>query len=312
MGKLVAAMATSHAFALWDPAKWEEFRLWNRDMYKKRYNIDPPVPPQFDAETPETNAARYERVRAAHDRLQRELHDSRPDVLLLVGDDQNEHYKDDNIPQIAIYNGGDFHTAPDRKRYTSDSRTADLLLKQLIRQNFDVSISGQFPNDRLISHAHVQVLERFVPERDVPVVPIFVNGIHVPSLEPSRCHALGAAIRKIVETDLPAGTRVAVVASGGLSHFTAGYPWKAYNGPFHYGAISVDFDRNLIAAMSKGEGAQLASRLTSDDLLQHGDIEFRCWLVVLGMVGEKPAEMMAYEPFYRAIMGVGVGRWQLQ
>ena len=118
-------------------------------------------------------------------------------------------------------------------------------------------------------------------------------------------------MRKIVATSLPAAARVAVVASGGLSHFTAGYPWKAYRGPFHYGAISVDFDGKLIRAMTRGEGARLASELTSDDLLDHGDIEFRCWLVVLGMVSETPAEILAYEPFYRAIMAMGVGRWQL-
>jgi aromatic ring-opening dioxygenase catalytic subunit (LigB family) len=304
-------MATSHAFALMDPSTWEEFREKNRQGYQRRYDAVPPVAPQLAAETLDANEGRYAVVRAAHDRLAREIREMQPDVLLVVGDDQNEHFREESIPQIAIYNGGDFRTAPEAKAYTSATETANILLQLLVRQGFDASIAGRFANDRLISHAHVQVLERFVPERDIPVVPIFVNGIHVPALEPYRCHALGAALRKIIEAELPSGMRVAVIASGGLSHFTAGYPWPDYRGPFHYGEISVDFDRSLIAAMTRGEGASLASRLTSDELLHHGSIEFRCWLVALGLVGETPLELLAYEPFYRAIMGVGVGRWTL-
>ena len=310
MGTLVASMATSHAFAFMEPSKWDEFLTWNRRVYQQRYGVEPPIPAEFKAESPERNAERYARLRAAHDRMQRDLQTLRPDVLLVIGDDQNEHFREENIPQIAIYNGGDFHTAPDRARYQNDSKTADILLHRLVQDCFDVSIAGRFADDRLISHAHAQVLDRLVPDRDIPVVPIFVNGIHVPSLEPKRCYALGETIARIIRTDLPQEARVAAIASGGLSHFTAGYPWKAYKGKFHYGAISVEFDRKLIAAMTRGEGAALAAELTSEDLLAHGGIEFRCWLVLLGMLGKKPTETMVYEPFYRAIMGMGVGRWQ--
>jgi aromatic ring-opening dioxygenase catalytic subunit (LigB family) len=310
MATIVAAMATSHAFAFMDPMGWEDFLQKNRQGYRRRYGVLPEMGAEFARETVEGNVARYSRVRAAHDSLQRELHERRPDLLLLVGDDQDEHYHADNIPQIAVYTGGDFRTAAERPAYKSGTEAARLLLSRLVEDGFDVSICGQFANDRLISHAHVGALDRFVPDRGIPVVPIFVNGIHVPALEPFRCHALGHAMRTIIANDLPRDLRVAVIASGGLSHFTAGYPWPNYRGPFHYGDICVDFDRSLIAAMSRGDGESLA-RLKSDELLWHGGIEFRCWLVVLGMVGKTPLELMAYEPFYRAIMGVGVGRWNV-
>jgi aromatic ring-opening dioxygenase catalytic subunit (LigB family) len=310
MATIVAAMATSHAFAFMEPSDWDPLLQRNRQGYQRRYGTLPEMGAEFARETVEGNAARYRHVSEAHDRLQRELHERRPDVLLLIGDDQNEHYHEDNIPQIAVYTGGDFVTAPDGPAYKSGTETARMLLSRLVGDGFDVSICGQFAKDRLISHAHVGVLHRFVPERDIPVVPIFVNGIHVPALEPFRCHALGRAMRAVIENDLPRDMRVAVIASGGLSHFTAGYPWPDYRGPFQYGDICVDFDQSLIAAMTRGEGERLA-RLKSDDLLLHGGIEFRCWLVTLGMVGDRPLELMAYEPFYRAIMGVGVGRWNV-
>lgn len=311
MGSLIAAMASSHAFAVMDPERWEEFRATNRAFYERRYGTAPPPRAEVAAENLDGNKQRYRRVSEAHDRLRRELLDLRPDVVLLIGDDQNEHFREENVPQIAIYNGGDFRTGADGKPYRCDTGAANLLLDQLVERDFDVSIIGHFPDDRLISHAHVHILERLLPEREFPIVPVFVNGIHVPALVPRRCHALGRAIRDIIERDLPVGARVAAIASGGLSHFSAGYPWSAYRGPFQYGDICVDFDQRLIASMARGEGATLADTLTSSDLLAHGEIEFRCWLVVLGMVGAAPAEILAYEPFYRAIMGIGVGRWQL-
>jgi hypothetical protein len=311
MGTLVAAMATSHAFSFMDPTTWDDFRERNRLSYQRRYGVLPPVAAGLAHEDLDSNLARYRSVRDAHDRLDRELHEVRPDVLFVVGDDQNELYHDDNIPQIAIYNGPDFVTTADGPHYTSDSATANLLLRRLVRSGFDVSICGRFPDDRLRSHAFAQLLDRLPALRDIPIVPIFVNGIHVPAPEPARCLALGNAIAQIVARDLPATTRVAAFASGGLSHFTAGYPWRAYTGPFHYGEISVDFDRALIEAMRRGDVDRLA-QLTADDLLDNGGIEFRSWLVVLGMVGRTPVEMLAYEAFYSAIMGVGVGRWALQ
>jgi len=32
----------------------------------------------------------------------------KPDALILIGDDQNENFKEDNLPQIAIYLGEQF------------------------------------------------------------------------------------------------------------------------------------------------------------------------------------------------------------
>ena len=44
MGSLVAAMASSHAFAVAPPEKWDELRERNRNVYAQRQNIDVPPP----------------------------------------------------------------------------------------------------------------------------------------------------------------------------------------------------------------------------------------------------------------------------
>ncbi len=176
-----------------------------------------------------------------------------------------------------------------------------------VKRGFDIASIGSFTNNTLISHAHVQALETLFPEDPPATVIVFVNAIHHPAPEPSRCFAFGELLADVVG-DLPDNTRVALCGSGGLSHFTAGYPWTAYDGPFSFGAISEEFDRKLIAQLNAGDISRIAS-LSGDDLLENGDVEFRAWIVVAGAMRGAKTSMTVYEPFYRAIMGMGVAAW---
>jgi aromatic ring-opening dioxygenase LigB subunit len=115
-------------------------------------------------------------------------------------------------------------------------------------------------------------------------------------------------MKEILQHDRPAAERVAIYASGGLSHFTGGYPWRHYTGSFGYGAISEEFDRAALDWMSAGRGDKLAD-LTSKDLLDHGDIEMRSWIVLVGAMGQRPARVLAYEPLYSGNMGMAVAFW---
>jgi hypothetical protein len=62
--------------------------------------------------------------------------------------------------------------------------------------------------------------------------------------------------------------------------------------------------------MADGKMSKLAG-LSSAELLDHGDIELRSWIVLAGAVGEVPARVLAYEPLYRGLMGMAVAQWPL-
>ena len=109
MAKLVGGMATSHAFALVDPHIWERAIIGNRKFYKTRHGFEPDLDPRAAAETLEDNLVRYQRVIAGHATLRDWLAEN-VDVLLLLGDDQEEQFGPENTPAIAIYDGGDFDT----------------------------------------------------------------------------------------------------------------------------------------------------------------------------------------------------------
>ncbi len=80
------------------------------------------------------------------------------------------------------------------------------------------------------------------------------------------------------------------------------------DGPFSHGDIDEHFDRRVLAEIAAGRGSQLA-KLTSADLLAHGEIELRSWIVALGALGDIKPSLLEYAPLFRAIMGMGVAAW---
>ena len=313
MGSLVAAMVSSHAFAVAPPEKWDELRERNRNVYAQRQNIDVPPPhPRMSEESSEDVQTRYARVRNGLLELKRIIEESKPDALIVIGDDQNENYTSQNVPQFAIYTDSEAvffdRLFKEERTYPCAAEISRTILNSAVEAGFDLSFSENFPDKRLISHAHAEPLMRILlPAADVPIVPIYVNAIHPPGPTPARCFAFGQVLGDIIHNHL-GNKRIAIYASGGLSHFTAGYPWRFYRGPFGYGQISEEFDRRILRWMADGKMSKLAE-LSSAELMDHGDIELRSWIVLAGAVGEVPARVLAYEPLYRGLMGMAVAQW---
>lgn len=315
MAQIVAGMASSHAYALWAPDVWDSRRERSREGFERRNGYAAPVQPQIEQETLEGNLARYHAtIGGGLNKLKEQLTALNPDVFVLIGDDQDEHYRE-HIPQLSIYTG-DHLISVDRAmdpknahttEHRCDPELANHVLNTAVEDGFDLASSRCFPDDRLISHAHAQVLGFLNPT--VPVVPVFVNSIHVPSPSPARCYEFGQCIRKAIDS-YSERKRVALYASGGLSHFSQGYPYRHYSGPFSLGSISEDFDRRIVGWMREGKGSQLTT-LTSKELIDNGEIELRCWITMLGVLGDRKPEWLVYEPFYRGIMGMGVGYWPM-
>jgi len=310
MARLVAAMASSHAYTFLEPAQWDARREVSYGRWRRRFGTPPPVPPQLAQETLEGNQARYWRIREGLRQLKRRLAELQPDALILIGDDQNENYRADNLPQFAIYVGDRF-VSVDRESnrttyHVSDVALATTILCESVEAGFDLASSNSFRDGLLISHAHTQILSFLEPE--IPVVLVFVNAIHVPAPTPARCYQFGQCLASILRS-LPDDRRYIAYASGGMSHFTGTYPWEHYSGPFSFGSISEAFDRWVVERMRAGQGAELA-KLSSRDLLANGEIELRQWITLLGALDAAPPRWLEYEPFYRAIGAQAVGYWE--
>lgn len=306
-------MGSSHAYTFVDPADWDLKREHTRAAYVKRLGVDPPPEhSSIDSETLEDNERRYERVRRGLDEHKQRLHALQPDVIVMIGDDQNENYGASLRPQFAVFTGSHVDavdiTGNATRSYECDGVLGYHLVERSVGDGFDTAFSERFDSDRLLSHAHQQPLDLLEPPADCKVVPVFVNAIHVPGPEPRRCLDFGRSLRRAINDD---GTdkRVVIYASGGWSHFTSGYPWDHYDGSHQLGSIAVDFDQILVERLVDGD-VEFFAGLTSNDLLRNGDVEFRQWLIMLGLLGPVVPRWVVYEPFFRAVMGMAVAYWE--
>lgn len=316
MSTLSAGMASSHAATVVEPAKWDKGRAANRESYKRRYGTEPEMHPKALQETMDVRESRYKWIRDGLDFLKSKLQEIHPDAVILVGDDQDENFSEDNWPQLSLYIGEEFYSTLREggkrergPRYQSHPPLAKNLLYGLVERDFDVCYSKSFPDSELRSHAHCQILDRILPEANIPVIPMFVNATHPPIVNPRRCFGVGEALREIIDTH-PGNERFVIFASGGISHFPAGFPWRYYKGPFTWGSISEEFDRRIMEQMARGEGSMLA-QLTSEDLINNGNDEMRSWIVALGAIGKARPDLLNYEALYSAGTAMGVAYWNL-
>ncbi|MBO0886041.1 MAG: hypothetical protein J2O38_01505, partial [Acidimicrobiales bacterium] len=109
---------------------------------------------------------------------------------------------------------------------------------------------------------------------------------NVPS--PGRCFALGAAIRRALAA-WPGHERVAVMASGGLSHFV----------------VLEDFDRQVLDAFRAHDERALAS--IPRRYFRSGTSEVLNWITVAGAVDGAEMDLVDYIPGYRSPAGTGTG-----
>jgi 3-O-methylgallate 3,4-dioxygenase len=126
-------------------------------------------------------------------------------------------------------------------------------------------------------------------DRVIPSVPIFINTFYPPNQPPaSRCAALGSALRRGIES-WPSDLRVAVLASGGLTHFV----------------INEEVDRQILDAIRTGDLTEV--KALGEPIYQSGTSEVKNWLPLMQAmsdIGFKP-NVVDYIPCYRSPAGTG-------
>jgi hypothetical protein len=183
------------------------------------------------------------------------------------------------------------------------------MLRGCVEQGFDVVQTKRFKGDKLTAHAHAQAFRRFIPNADIPIIPVFVNAITPPYADPRRCFDFGRALRAALTKSWPEA-RVIIGASGGLSHFTASYPYGEVTVKCTMGEIRTEFDDQILSWIRRGDLERVAA-LTNQDLINNGDVEFRQGITFLGALREQstPVEL-EYQPFYRGLTGLWAGYWE--
>jgi aromatic ring-opening dioxygenase catalytic subunit (LigB family) len=221
------------------------------------------------------------RVHAAFGEIKRRVTDARPDAICVIAGDHIEGFFLNAVPAFAVFVGSEVSGQFGRYRYTLEVHEplARAILEQGIERGFDLTYSQEIRLD----YAFYVPLHFTMPDPRAPIVPLYVNVYLPPQPIPWRCYAWGQALRAILDAR---PERVALMASGGMSHFP---------GTDRYGSPDYDFDRRLLGVLAEGRGRETAA-LTGEELDKAGNVELRTWITLLGAVGDARAEVICYEP----------------
>jgi catalytic LigB subunit of aromatic ring-opening dioxygenase len=316
MAQIVLGLATSHSPMLSAPVEQWAAGFGAKDALDPRLG-------DFQ-ELRRQNAARVaqelttEKLQERHSAVQRgvssiaaTLRRVAPDAVVIVGDDQYELFREDHVPAINVYWGETIervpvqldnvpafrHSAmwayyPERpETYACDAALGRHVIDSLVKRGFDLSHTSSVPPDREIGHAFTFVVRRLMTGHVIPQVPLMLNTYYPPT-QPTlrRCYALGRALREAIES-WDEKKSVAIVASGGLSHFV----------------LDEELDRGMLAAMERKDTAGICG--WPESKFQLGSSEIKTWVVLAGAMEESALQMrlINYIPCYRSDGGTGVG-----
>jgi Catalytic LigB subunit of aromatic ring-opening dioxygenase len=268
---------------------------------------------------PEIWERKYQRAQEAIEALGVSLGKANPDIVIVVGDDQREMFTDDGIPAFACFTGPELVDMPPGEealqRVPKGIRAAYWAVhadhpathpvarelsahvaERLARDDFDLTVVRQQPAGRTLGHAFTFPRYRLGLPHSTPIVPLFVNTYYPPNVpSAARAYQLGRALRRAVES-WSGDARVAVVASGGLSHFV----------------VDEALDHRVLDGLTSRDASALGS--LSRDQLRSGNSEILNWIVAAGALEDLAPSVLDYVPGYRTPAGTGAGmafaRWE--
>ncbi len=359
MADIVLGLATSHTPMLaLSPDLWASYARRDEENPELAFPPDglvmtyaeglAAVAPEVRARYrgPDAYPAQADACQRALDALSASLREASPDITIVITDDQDEWFFEDNMPALAVYWGD---TAPLRPRYMPpnirDRAVAEAitrgygdvamdvpvpsafgryLIEYLVEHDFDVShvrdpkplyggrVARRYPTkngelryaretpprEQGLPHGFAFIVKRLFNNQPRPIVPVFQNTCYPPNQPtPRRSFAMGQAVAAAVRAwGEPA--KVAVVASGGLSHFV----------------VDEELDRSLLAALARDDAAALTS--IPRERLHSAASEALNWVALGGAMHATRLrmELLAYVPVYRTPAATGGGwafaRWR--
>jgi len=255
--------------------------------------------------------SRHAACRAALDQLAAVFAEVDPDIAVIVGNDHMEIFDPSLVPAFSVFWGEELvnnpwpperqakaaigtliavpgHVPPGGARYPCVPALGRHIIETVIADGFDVAAMKRLPGEET-PHAYGFVYRQVMKDRALPCVPIALNTYYPPN-QPTvrRCYEFGKSLKRAIES-WKSEARVALIASGGLTHFV----------------IDEDVDETFLDALREHSIDRLAAY--SDAIFQSGTSEIKNWVPVAGAMAAldlKPT-IVDYVPCYRSPAGTG-------
>jgi len=254
MAQIIGAIATSHTPTI-------------GFAYDRDKQDDPVWAPIFEAFKP----------------VQQWIAERRPDVLFFIYNDHVTSFFFDHYSAFALGVGDRYEVADegsgqrDLPPIEGHAALARHVGQSLMTDEFDMS----FFQDKALDHGCFSPLSMLCPHEPqwpLQIVPLQVGVLQFPIPTARRCYKLGQALRRAIES-YPQDLKVAIVATGGLSHQVhgerAGFNNTAWDQRF---LDLIENDPERLADMTQAEYAALGGLEGAEVIM---------WLVMRGALSAR-------------------------
>ncbi len=262
---------------------------------------------------------RKERCDAAVEVMAQKWAEVDPDICVIMGNDQREVFLPDITPALTVFTGPKIYNEPvseenvarmppgihdagwthDPDEYTEYPGCpvlATKIVKRAMRNGFEVAVSEEVPRNpenytNGIGHAFGFIFNMYMKDKVIPTVPLIANTFFPPN-QPvaARLYEFGQLVGNVIK-DWDDDLRVAIVGSGGMSHF----------------CIDESFDRMFFGAFKNRDSETLCK--IDEAYFQSGTSELKNWIHAAGALFDSGLQgaptMVDYIPCYRSEAGTG-------
>jgi len=245
-------------------------------------------------------------ARRAMDEMRERLVAARPDVILAFSNDHLLNWPINNTPEYTVGIGAE-HVGPadwydewlalDKYRIPGSPALARHLVNEGARRRLALA----YLRDMQFDDGFSVPMHYLNPDARMALVPVGMNCTVPPIPTPERAYHVGTTLRDIVR-GYPGRERVAVLATGGLSHEPGGprYFW-----------VDEEFDRRFLDLLKRGDHQALLRECTLERMEEAGSggtAELLAWILVLAFTSG-PADVLAYMPAIAWRTGTGMVVW---
>jgi aromatic ring-opening dioxygenase catalytic subunit (LigB family) len=238
--------------------------------------------------------------------MRRRLEAARPDVIVMLSNDHLLNWPINNVPEYTV-GIADEHVGPaewfdewlamETYRVPGHASLARFVVNEAGRRRLSLAWLREMQFDDGIS-----VPTHYLnPDARFRLIPITMNCTVPPIPTPERAYEVGCVLRDVLRA-YPGPERVAVVATGGLSHEPGGprYFW-----------VDEAFDRWFLDLLERGDHEKLLRECTLERMEEAGSggtAELLAWIAVLPFTTGR-ADVLAYMPAIAWRSGTGMVVW---
>jgi protocatechuate 4,5-dioxygenase beta chain len=245
-------------------------------------------------------------ARRALGEMRERLQAARPDVIVLFSNDHLLNWPINNTPEYTVGIGAE-HVGPadwydewlalQKYRIPGHPAIARYLVNEGARRRLAFAYLREMQFDDGVSVP----MHYLNPDGAIPLVPVTMNCTVPPIPTPERAYQVGSTLRDMLRA-YPGSERVAVIATGGLSHEPGGP---------RYFSVDEEFDRWFLDLLKQGDHAALLRECTLERMEAAGSggtAELLAWVIALAFT-RGPVEVLAYMPAVAWRSGTGMVVW---